>query len=99
MPTLKRRCAACHITGDEPGNMALIPGKAYGYLVDVDAVSLAMKRVLPGDPEQSYLMHKIRGTHLEVGGNGVRMPFHQGPLPQKVIDKFRLWIEQGALDN
>ncbi len=99
MPTLKRRCGACHITGDEPGKMALVPGKAYEYLVNADAEAVAMKRVAPGEPDNSYLIHKIQGTHLEVGGNGVRMPFHQGPLPQKQIDQFRRWIEQGAKNN
>ena len=99
MPTLKRRCGACHITGDEPGKMALVPGKAHDHLVNADAVEVAMKRVAPGEPDDSYLIHKIQGTHLEVGGNGVRMPFHQGPLPQKQIDQFRRWIEQGAKNN
>lgn len=99
MPILKRRCAACHITGDEPGKMALVPGKAYDFIVDVDAVDVAMKRIAPGDPDNSYLLHKLLGTHLDVGGNGVRMPFHQGPLPKKDLDNFRLWIEQGANNN
>lgn len=99
MPTLKRRCAACHITGDEPGKMALVPGKAYDYLVNVDSVETDLKRVEPGEPDKSYLIHKLQGTHLDVGGNGVRMPFHQGPLPQKMIDKFRQWIAEGAQNN
>ena len=99
MPTLKRRCAACHITGTEPGQMALVPGKAYDFLVNVDSVEAKMKRVAPGDPGQSYLIHKLQGTHLDVGGNGVRMPFHQGPLPQGEIDRFRQWIAEGADKN
>ena len=99
MPILKRRCAACHITGDEPGKMALVPGKAYGFIVDVDAVAVSMKRIAPGDPQNSYLLHKIQGTHLDVGGSGARMPFHQGPLPNKDISNFRAWIEQGAKNN
>lgn len=100
MPTIKRRCGACHITGDEPGKMALVPGKAYASLVGQDSVELpTMKRVAPGEPEQSYLMHKLQGTHVEVGGNGARMPFHQGPLPASQIEQIRLWIAQGAPDN
>lgn len=99
MPILKRRCAVCHITGNEPGEMALVPGKAYAYLVDVDSVETAMKRVAPGNPDRSYLVHKLQGTHLDVGGNGVRMPYHQSPLPEAQISSIRLWIEQGAKNN
>lgn len=100
VPLLKRRCAACHITGNEPGKMALVPKRAYEFIVDVDSVEVAgMKRVAPGDPEASYLFHKIAGTHLDVGGSGVRMPFHQGPLPEKDIEAFKLWIQQGAQNN
>lgn len=100
LPILKRRCGACHITGQEPGNMALIPGKAYESLVNQDSVELpTMKRVQPGDPDKSYLIHKLEGTHVEVGGTGSRMPFHQGPLPKKQLTQFRAWIESGALAN
>lgn len=99
MPTLKRRCAACHITGNEPGKMALVPGKAYGYLVNVDSVENDLKRIKPGAPDESYLIHKLQGTHLDAGGSGVRMPFHQGPLPQKTIDLFRQWVTEGAQNN
>lgn len=96
MPILKRRCAACHITGEEPGKMALVPGKAYAALVEVDALDAAMKRVARGDPDASYVIHKIDGSHLEVGGSGVRMPMHQGPLPDAQIALIRRWISQGA---
>jgi len=100
MPTLKRRCGACHITGEEPGKMALIPGQAYAALVNQPSVEAeGMLRVTPGDPGQSYLIHKLEGTHADVGGSGARMPFHQGPLPAKQILQFRDWISAGAPDN
>ncbi len=99
MPTLKRRCAACHITGEEPGRMALVPGKAYGYLVGIAATELDMKRVEPFEPDKSYLIHKLQGTHLDAGGSGVRMPFHQPPLKAALVEKFRRWIAEGAADN
>lgn len=100
LPILKRRCGACHITGQEPGNMALIPGKAYDALVGKDSVELvSMKRVQPGEPDNSYLIHKLQGTHVEIGGTGNRMPFHQGPLPKKHLEQFRAWIAAGAPRN
>jgi hypothetical protein len=100
MPTLKYRCGACHITGNEPGKMALVPGKAYAALVGAESVEVpSMQRVAPGDPEASYLIHKIQGTHLDVGGQGVRMPMHQGPLPSAIISQFRAWVAAGAPNN
>ncbi len=79
--------------------MALVPGKAYSHLVGVPATELDMQRVEPFQPDNSYLIHKLQGTHLEVGGSGVRMPFHQPPLKAGLIEKFRLWIAAGAADN
>jgi len=34
----------------------------------------AMKRVNPGEPQSSYLTHKLWGSHREVGGSGSRIP-------------------------
>ncbi|GIX31269.1 MAG: hypothetical protein KatS3mg124_1741 [Porticoccaceae bacterium] len=98
-PLLVRRCGACHITGEEPGRMALVPGKAWDALVGVPSVESSLLRVAPGRPEESYLIHKLRGTHLEVGGSGVRMPFHQPPLPAEQIERFARWIAAGAPRN
>lgn len=99
MPILKYRCGACHITGSEPGKMALVPGKAYDFIVNVKADEVDMLRIAPGEPDKSYLLHKLQGTHLDVGGIGSRMPLHQGPLKQKHLDKFRQWIADGAKNN
>ncbi len=100
MPTIKRRCGACHITGDEPGKMALVPGKAYASWVGVAADELpTMMRIAPGDPDGSYVLHKLNGTHLDVGGSGVRMPMHQPPLPASFIASVTAWIEAGAPNN
>ena len=100
LPTLKRRCGACHITGDEPGNMALVPGRAYDSIVDKTSVEAkGMLRVAPGDAKASYLFHKVQGTHLSVGGSGVRMPMHQPPLPASFIERLAAWIEAGAPRN
>lgn len=80
--------------------MALVPGRAYASLVNQQSVEVPdMKRIAPGDPEASYMVHKLEGTHLSVGGNGVRMPMHQGPLPKSMIAKVRAWVAAGALDN
>lgn len=98
-PLLKQRCAVCHITGQEPGLMSLVPAKAYANLVGPISVQSKLQRVEPGKPEQSYLYHKLTGSHLEAGGEGLQMPFAAPPLPQTQLDLIRRWIEEGALDN
>ncbi len=100
LPVLKARCAVCHMTGEEPGGMALTPDTAWADLVGRDAMGLpSMKRVNPGEPQSSYLMHKLWGSHREVGGNGSRMPLHQPPLSAAVLGDFETWIQAGAANN
>lgn len=98
-PILRVQCATCHMSGDEPGGMKLYPSAAYQSLVGVASAGSPLQRVAPGKPKQSYLLHKLQGTHLDVGGAGVQMPFAQPPLPEDSLQLIRLWIEQGAKNN
>jgi hypothetical protein len=99
VPVLKQRCASCHITGGEPGNMSLVPKNAYRNIVSVAAIGAPMSRITPGDPAQSYLLHKIAGTHVQAGGIGEQMPFMSPPLEARQIELIRQWIAEGAADN
>ncbi len=100
LPTLKARCAVCHMTGAEPGGMSLTPERAWSDLVGRQAVGLpSMQRVSPGNPQNSYLMHKLWGTHRDVGGNGSRMPLHQPPLTGATLADFETWVTAGAANN
>lgn len=99
VPVLRQRCAACHLTGKEPGKIALHPGAAYANLVNVAATETKFLRVRPGKPNESYLMMKLDGTHLDRGGTGARMPLGQAPLDVAMRDKFRAWIAAGAKDD
>lgn len=99
VPVLRTRCAICHLTGQEPGYMKLYPSAAYASLVNVPSSEGPLKRVQPGAPQRSYLMHKLDGTHLDAGGAGEQMPLGQPPLDEAVRERFRAWIDQGAQDN
>jgi hypothetical protein len=59
----------------------------------------ALLRVKAGDPDSSYLVHKIQGTQGTVGGSGGQMPLGRSPLSQDNIDIIRDWIAAGALNN
>lgn len=99
LPVFKRNCLACHVTGEEQGRLALVPGKAYASLVGVPAVYGLLARVEPGSPERSYLVHKLEGTHLDVGGRGTRMPMGFPPLEPPVLESIKAWISAGAPNN
>ncbi len=96
VPVLKTRCASCHLTGEEAGEIALYPEVAWSNLVDIASVQSELKRVKPGTPGSSYLLLKLEGQHLDAGGTGSRMPFNAEPLSDKVLAQIRAWIESGA---
>ncbi len=58
-----------------------------------------MNRVTPNQPDNSYLVHKVQGTHLDEGGVGDRMPEGRAPLSQAEIDLIRAWVQAGAKSN
>jgi hypothetical protein len=98
-PVFKSKCAACHLTGQEAGRLALHPGAAYGSLVGVKSSEVDLLRVKAGAPDESYLLMKLQGTHVKQGGKGARMPFGGPPLDDETIAKVRDWIAAGAPDN
>jgi len=97
-PFLNFQCVACHLTGAESGGLNLEPGKTRDELLQ-DSEGAPLPRVTPGDPEASYLVHKLRGTHLEVGGSGSQMPQGGVGVSQDLLALVERWILQGAPDN
>jgi hypothetical protein len=81
----------CH--GDGAGGMGLAPGNEFDPMINVTSTeNPPMKRVLPGDPLQSYVFIKLRCE----GGipEGGCMPLG-APDPQ-LAQLFHDWIEAGA---
>lgn len=104
VPILRQRCATCHLTGEEAGNMTLHPKAAYGSLLGSDGKGRASVGsdhliVKPGAPDLSYVIMKLENTQVENDGTGARMPFAAPPLDTETIQKFRDWIAAGAPDN
>ena len=98
-PVLQNRCATCHLTGQEAGSMALHASGAYASVVNVPSIESKLLRVKPGFPEQSYLLLKLEGKHLDAGGSGQRMPLAQLPLDDVTLGMLRDWITAGAIKN
>lgn len=99
VPLLERNCASCHLVGTEPGKLSLHGPAAHASLVDRPAAGAEMLLVSPGEPGNSYLLHKLRGTHLDAGGSGARMPFASPALPDNIIELIETWIRNGAANN
>ena len=86
-------CTACHTGATAPLGLRLDEGVSYAMLVNVPSVEdPTHKRIDPGSPDASYLVHKIEGT-AAVGG---RMPLGGSPLPAATIAVIRQWITAGA---
>ncbi|MEW6268625.1 MAG: hypothetical protein AB1689_04930 [Thermodesulfobacteriota bacterium] len=56
----------------------------------VDAQAQGLVRVVPGDPDASFLIRKLRGL-----GPGDKMPVG-GSLPEDTVAMIERWIERGA---
>jgi uncharacterized protein (TIGR03118 family) len=96
------KCAGCHdgsapAGGALPGSMDLTAGNSHGSLVNVASQEKpALMRVKPGEPDNSYLVHKLEGgPNIE----GSRMPLGGPFLDQATIDDVRAWIASGAAND
>jgi hypothetical protein len=87
-------CSKCHIGAGAPEGLQLDAAHSYNLLVGVPSLEQpALLRVNPGDPTDSYMVHKIEGLP---GIGGGQMPLGETPLPQATIDAIRQWIANGA---
>jgi hypothetical protein len=105
---------SCHVGGGAPvgpraapfGGLDLSPGQAYAQLVHVPAQIAPQKlRVVPGDPDHSFLYQKLTGQLASDGSEGAPMPelraqWAHGPtparLPEATLALVRSWIAAGA---
>ena len=66
---------------------------SYDDLVDVVSTCAARVRVVPGDPDASYLLHKLGDGPTPCGG---LMPSNAPALSADELQDIRDWIEAGA---
>jgi hypothetical protein len=93
-------CINCHNAAGAPfaAGLNLTEAVAYNMLVGVGATTKAgAVRVIPGDPDASYLVQKLEGAR---GIVGERMPRTTGPfLTAGQMLVIRRWIRDGAPNN
>ena len=94
-------CIGCHTdqgrTPAGPG-LVLLEGRAYDNLVGRPSVGKPGEvRVIPGDPNNSYLVKKLEG-HPDIAGQ--RMPRGNGPfLSEGQMLVIRRWIAEAPQNN
>lgn len=86
-------CTSCHAGAAAPQGLRLDAQNSFALLVDMPSREVpSLKRVAPGKPDDSYLIHKLEG-HAAVGA---RMPLGGPYLDAKTIATIRQWIAEGA---
>ncbi len=89
-------CIVCHAGASAPQGLRLDAANSFTNLVGVASrQGSSFLRVAPGDPDQSYLIHKLEGT----ASTGEQMPLGGPPIPQSTINFVRQWIVDGALPD
>jgi hypothetical protein len=83
----------CHGGASAQEGLRLDPGLSAGNLVNIASPRDAnLIRVIPFDPDGSFIIRKLEGTQTL----GDRMPQGGPYLPQSTIDVIRQWILDGA---
>lgn len=99
-----KSCAisGCHAGTMPTGGLSLNPEVAWKNLVGIvpeneAAAAEGFQRVMPGQPERSFLLKKLSG---ELGPNhGARMPLGSAALDSGKLEFIRQWIAAGAPDT
>lgn len=99
-----KSCAisGCHAGGTPTGGLSLESAVAWKNLVgmapeNVAAATEGLQRVMPGQPERSFLLMKLRG---QLGpDHGARMPLGSAALDSGTLEFIRQWIAAGAPDT
>jgi hypothetical protein len=95
----RQACTNCHTdAGRTPvAGMILRSGVAHAHLVGAASSGKpGAIRVIPGDPENSYLIHKLEGRP---GIVGTPMPRGNVLLTEGQIRVIKRWIELGARND
>jgi hypothetical protein len=90
-------CTACHSGGSPSAGLDLSSGNSYGEIFNVPSGQAAgMDLIEPGNPAQSYLLHKLDNTHIGVGGSGSRMPLGGAAINAASRTELQNWVTSGA---
>ncbi|MEZ6134406.1 MAG: DUF1553 domain-containing protein [Pirellulaceae bacterium] len=86
-PIFREHCVECHGAQQQESGLRL--DRRSSALRGGD---LGLASIVPGQPESSFLLSVLRGNNE----HEITMPPEGGPLADETIEKFQLWIAQGA---
>ena len=91
--------STCHSATAQAGDLVLEPGTSHEQLVDVpafqqQAAAEGLIRVVPGDPDASFLITKCAGGTDPIYGQP--MPWGADSLDEDRLELLREWILDGA---
>ncbi len=92
-PIIKSNCSGCHLwSGTWEGS--------YEDIIKAKSIYTAagIPIVYPSKPDSSVIIWRIEGK-LPSGDLITLMPKFRESLPEKTIELFRTWIEQGAYED
>ncbi len=80
------------------GGLDLRPDVAYENLIEVKSANGSLFRVMPGEPDESFLFNKLRAATEpnSVAIEGSPMPSGAPPIRAEQLEAIRKWIEAGA---
>jgi len=93
------RCAfsGCHAGGFPAANQSLEADKIASQIIGVASSGKPNEiRIVPGDPDNSYLLKKLRGISGIVGS---QMPLTGQRLTDDEIARIVQWVQDGAKAN
>ncbi len=96
VPIFEASCGGsdCHTGQDALSSLSLSPSAAYAALVEAPSDGCEGRvRVVPGNPDESYLIEKVVEGDVCVGK---KMPMFAETLPDDVLRKLTAWICAGA---
>ena len=94
-PIIQPNCG-CHAASPSGGLlMGMDAASSFASMVGVPSMN-GMPFVTAGDPENSYVLHKMRGTQVDAGGAGSQMPLGAPALDAATLDAVEAWILDGA---
>lgn len=90
------KCTLCHYPDSPTGLNILTPFDTKVGLVNADSLLSTKPRVMPGSPDDSFLIEKIE---QEMPSLGAAMPLHYSRLSSAEVGILRSWIAQGAVND
>lgn len=101
VPILDSQCIKCHKGATPKASLNLTASLAHGQLVGIATTQCdgSRTRVLPGDPDASYLMNKLHGVNMCDDTSSMPAGDNAVLLDEANMKLIAGWICAGAEDN